>query len=396
MSEPSRTGVDEERTVETQFFTFGSADAPYLLRSGAALPSVTLAYETCGTLSAAKDNAILLFHALSGSQHAAGQNPSIPGFDHLWTSECRLGWWDPFIGPGRALDTDRFFVICVNYLGGCYGSTGPSSVNPATGKPYGSAFPRISVADIVDSQMRLLDHLGIRELHAAVGGSLGGMMCLSLATRYPDRVRILAPIATGLEVTSLQRIINFEQIFTLEQDPNYRGGDYYDGPLPESGVCAARMISHKTFVSLHTLENRATSEIVSHSEEMEFYRLTHAIESYMLHQGRKFTKRFDANTYLRVLDAWQTFDLIGDAGKESYGEVFGVCTHQRYMVFSIDSDVCFYPEEQQILTNELLKAGVPHRRITIHSDKGHDAFLLEPELLTPHLKDVFETDWNKS
>lgn len=383
-------GVGE---VHTQFLTLRDADLPFRLESGEHLPAVTLAYETYGALSEAKDNAILVFHALSGGQHAAGENRSVPGCEAIWTEECRRGWWDGFIGPGRAFDTDRFFVLCVNYLGGCYGSTGPSSIDPRTGLRYAGAFPRITLSDIVNSQIRLLDHLGIRQLHAATGGSLGGMMCLNLACRFPDRVRLLIPMATGLNVTSLQRIINFEQIYAIENDPHFQGGGYYDGPSPDTGVALARMISHKTFVSLQMLEERARDEIVGHSDVFQFYQITNSIESYMLHQGRKFTRRFDANTYLRILDAWQTFDLLRDTRATAYPEAFRVCRGHRYLVFTIDSDVCYYPEEQADLARALKAARVPHHRFTVHSEKGHDAFLLEPDLFTPHLVHALERAW---
>lgn len=379
--------------VETLFFRYRPADGPVRLQRGGAVPEVTLAYETYGELNAARDNAILVFHALSGSQHAAGTNSDVPGASSLWTDECRLGWWDPFIGPDRALNTDRFFVVCANYLGGCYGSTGPTTIRPGSGRPYGGDFPAVTLADIVDSQLRLLDHLGIARLHAVTGGSLGGMLSMTLATRCPERVGIVIPIASGTEVTSLQRIINFEQIFAIEQDPHFNGGHYYQGPRPDAGLCAARMIGHKTFVSLNMLEERARGEIIQRDDDLGFYRISHAIESYMLHQGRKFTKRFDANTYLRLIDAWQRFDLAADAGRPTVVDAFRGCTHQKYLVFSIDSDVCFYPEEQQRMTYLLKKADVPYRHITVHSDKGHDAFLLEPELLGPHLRHALEQEW---
>ena len=202
-------GIDN---VETVFAEIANETSPFEFRSGATLAPVTLAYETYGRLNEAKSNAVLVFHALTGSQHAAGHNAAVPGVGDLWTSECQAGWWDGFVGPGKALDTNRFHVICANYVGGCYGSTGPSSISPATGKPYGSAFPRITFSDIVDSQIRLLDHLGIGQLYATVGASIGGLLCLSLATRYPDRVRVVIPVGSGLTVTPLQRIHNFEQI----------------------------------------------------------------------------------------------------------------------------------------------------------------------------------------
>jgi homoserine O-acetyltransferase len=383
-------GVGE---VRTRFLRYGAVDDPVRLQGGGTLPEVTLAYETYGELNAARDNAILVFHALSGSQHAAGVNLDVPGVSSLWTDECRVGWWDPFIGPDRALNTDRFFVVCANYLGGCYGSTGPTSLPPGRDRPYGGDFPAVTLRDIVDSQLRLLDHLGIRCLHAVTGGSVGGMLSMVLATRCPDRVRIVIPISSGTEVTSLQRITNFEQIFAIERDPHFNEGHYYQGPPPDAGLCAARMIGHKTFVSLNMLEERARGEIIQRDDDLGFYRISHPIESYMLHQGRKFTKRFDANTYLRVLDAWQRYDLAADAGHRSVVDAFRGCRHQKYLVFSIDSDVCFYPDEQQRLTFLLKKADVPFRHITVHSDKGHDAFLLEPELLGPHLRYTLEQEW---
>lgn len=363
-----------------------------MLRRGGELPSVTLAYETYGELSAERDNAVLVFHALTGSQHAAGYNPEVLGVQERWNDDCWTGWWDEFIGPGKAIDTSRYFVICVNYLGGCYGSTGPLSIDPNTQRPYGGSFPWITLADIVDSQMRLIDHLGIERLHAAVGGSLGGMMALSLATRYPERVKTVIPIASGLTVTVLQRIHNFEQICAIEFDPAFRGGDYYGSHGPQRGLALARMIGHKTFVSLETMEQRARQEL-SGGESFGQYELTHHIESYMLHQGNKFVKRFDANTYLCIMGVWQSVDLLQDAGCESFAELLAPCRNQRFMVFSIDSDICYLPHEQQVLVRELRHASVTVRHVTIHSEKGHDSFLLEPELFMPHLSHSLDDGW---
>ncbi|NNE93220.1 MAG: alpha/beta fold hydrolase, partial [Verrucomicrobiales bacterium] len=203
------------KPVHTQIQTIATKDDPFVFADGTSLNDVSLAFETYGTLSPEKNNAILLFHALSGNQHAAGINPDVPETPY-WTAECHLGWWNEFIGSGKALDTDKFFVICVNYVGGCYGSTGPASINPDTGKPYASSFPHISVHDVVRSQMRLLDRLGIKTLHAAVGPSTGGLACLNLATTFPDRVKIVIPIATGVKTTVLNRIILLEQILSIE------------------------------------------------------------------------------------------------------------------------------------------------------------------------------------
>jgi len=372
-------------TVETQFLTYGSADDPFVTADGSALPGVTLAYETYGELNADRSNAILLFHALSGSQHAAGTNKAVPGTDHRWTEEMHTGWWDGFIGPGRALDTKKYFVICANYLGGCYGTTGPASINPATKKPWGGDFPRVNVRDIVRSQLPLLDHFGIKKLHAVVGTSLGGMMALDLAVHEPDRVANVITIGTGLRSHGLQQMHNLEQIIAITRDLDFRGGDYYGTPGPVHGLALARMISHKTFLWADVIEERARVDVVQPEADLPWYKISRALESYMLYQGQKFVKRFDANTYLRIIDAWQQFDLYADAKARGKSSVFEGCKDQRYLVFTIDSDCCFYPDYQTEICGELKRAGVPNMRLTVHSEKGHDSFLLEPKLYTPHL-----------
>ncbi|MFH1067382.1 MAG: homoserine O-acetyltransferase [bacterium] len=376
--------------VETRWFTLAPKGETFRMRKGEVPGPVVQAYEIYGQLNQAKDNAILLFHAWTGSQHAAGHNADVPGVGKLWTEECHIGWWDDFVGPGKALDTERFCVICANYIGGCYGSTGPSSISPLTNKPFGSSFPHITFADVVDAQMKLVDHLGILKLHAVVGGSIGGMMCLSLATRYPDRVGIVIPIASGMAVTSLQRIQTFEQIYAIEYDPNFKGGDYYDGPHPDRTLALARMISHKNFISLEMMRHRARTEIASSLQKLPWYHLTNPLESYMLYQGNKFVKRFDANSYLRIADAWQQFNLLEEAGLNDVDELFVRCRGQQYLVFTINSDVCFWPEEQEELVSVLKQASVENMRVTVHSEKGHDSFLLEPALYTPHLAYVLE------
>lgn len=378
----------QDQPVQTRWFDLATPRKPFYLLSGEGLNSARLAFETYGELSPNRDNAILIFHALSGSQHAAGYNPTIPEVGSLWTEECHHGWWDGFIGPGKALDTDRFFLICVNYLGGCYGSTGPASIDPGTGEPYGPRFPQLTISDIVNSQMALLDHLGIGVLHAAVGASLGGLLALSLATRYPERVRTVIPFATGVTVTPIQRLHNFEQICAIEADPAFCGGNYHGKSRPDRGLAVARMIGHKTFVSQEALAERARDEVVRRDDSLAWYQLRSPLESYMLHAGQKFVQRFDANTYLRILDAWQRFDLVREAVATDLVGLFQRCRRQQYLVFSIDSDCCFYPEEQAALVRVLKQAGVDATRITVHSDKGHDSFLLEPHLYRPFLRAI--------
>ncbi len=376
--------------VSTKFFEFRNAKAPLPLAVGGALGRFTLAYETYGRMNADRSNVILLFHAMTGSQHAAGTNLDVPGLDGRWTDEVQLGWWDGFVGPGKALDTGRFCVVCANYLGGCYGSTGPASVNPATGRPWGPEFPVLRMSDIVDSQMKLLDHLGVHRLRAVVGASIGGFLALLAATRYADRVRTVVPIGTGIETTIYQRILNFEQVTAIEADPNFKGGAYYGGPKPDIGLALARRIAHKTFISLEALRERARNEVVSHKPPFSWYEMNSPVESYMLYQGEKFVRRFDANTYLRILDAWQWFDLVRESGAANLTEVFERCRQQEFLVFSMDSDVMFHPQEQARLAGLLKRCHVPHIWITVHSDKGHDSFLLEPKLYTPHLAQALE------
>ncbi|MBN1477377.1 homoserine O-acetyltransferase [Candidatus Sumerlaeota bacterium] len=381
-------------TVETQLFRFGSPDEPFVLECGATLPGVQLAYETYGKLSPQRDNAVLVFHALTGSQHAAGHNPRLAD-NPLWTEECHLGWWEQFIGPGKAIDTDHLFVICVNYLGSCYGTTGPHSINPETGKPYGSAFPEITIGDIVRSQIPLLDHLGIDILLAATGGSMGGMMAMDLALRTPSRVRLVIPIAAAAGVSELTKLHNFEQMFALIEDPNFNGGDYYDQPeRPWLGLVLARMISHKTFVHLGVLRERALGEIVQPSDVVRGYRLRHRTESYMLHHGKKFATRFDTNSYIRILGAWQSFDLARAHGGGDLAAAFRRSAEaaHRYLVFTISSDVCFYPEEQVVIVDALKADGIEHQYYTINSDKGHDSFLIEPSLYSPLLRHALKEE----
>lgn len=354
------------------------------------MPGFQLAYETYGRLNAAKSNAILLFHAMTGSQHAAGWNPGVPGLAVRWTEECQTGWWDAFIGPGCALDTDHYFIICANHLGSCYGSTGPASINPATGRPYGASFPSIATTDILASQWRLVEFLGIDCLLAAMGGSIGGLLALELSVTHPERVRGVVPIASGSEVTTLQRLLNFEQILAIENDPDFQGGDYYPGTGPQRGLALARMIAHKTFISLRAITERARDEILPLPGTLHRAPQSN-LESYMLHQGEKFVQRFDANSYLRIVEAWQDFDLLRFHPDATLAGLFTRLRPVHFLLFTIDSDVCFYPEEQETFAAQLKAAAVPHLRNTVHSEKGHDSFLLEPNLYAPQIRHFLES-----
>ena len=380
-----KTNPTAAGNVESCFFEYNDPAAPLKLVCGTQLSDFTLSYEIYGKINEDASNVILLFHAMTGSQHAAGINTHVPDLNGRWTEEMHEGWWQGFIGEGKALDTGKYAVVCANYLGGCYGSTGPASKNLETGKLWGSRFPVLRIKDIVDSQVKLLDHLGVKKLHAVIGSSLGGFMALSFATRYPERVDTVIPIGSGCETTIFQRILNFEQITAIEADPNFHRGEYYGKKTPATGLALARRIAHKTFISLPALEARARAEIVSSEPVFSWYAMNSPMESYMLHQGKKFVKRFDANSYLRILDAWQWFDLIEEVGARDFRQVFSKCRQQKFLVFSIDSDASFPVAEQAKLVKALKSARVNVTWITVHSDKGHDSFLLEPHLFSPHL-----------
>lgn len=378
---------DQEHIQACLFHAVTAEESPLSLREGGELDAIQLSYESWGELNAEKSNAVLIFHALSGSQHVAGFNPNLAEAGQLWNEEVYEGWWDGCVGPGKAIDTDRHFVLCFNLIGGCYGSTGPTCPNPKTGKPYGSSFPHVSISDQAKVATLLLDHLGIDCLQAVVGPSVGGLVSLTFATNYPERVRIVISIASGIKTTVLNRLILFEQILAIENDPFFNGGDYYDDGHPDLGLALARMISHKTFVHLDAFERRARRDVIQQSDSLAWYEVRDQFQSYMLYQGKKFVNRFDANTYLRIIDMWSRYEAAREGDAADMAELLERCrkANHQFLVFSIDSDFCFYPEEQGELVLALEQAGIEPIYITVHSDKGHDSFLLEPALYTPHI-----------
>jgi homoserine O-acetyltransferase len=345
-------------------YQFAATDKPFLLENGEQLNHGELAFETYGTLNSNKDNVILLFHALSGSQHAAGYRESVnESVDRFWADECRTGWWDKFIGPKRVIDTSKYFVICANYLGGCYGSTGPDTINPDSGKKYMGAFPFISFQDIVRSQMELIESLG-----------------LTTVFLYPEKVNKLASIASGIKLQPLQIIHNYEQIKAIESDSLFQEGNYSEKNSPQLGLELARMIGHKTYVSLSMMAERAKKNVLIQNDDNSSYSPTHQIESYFKYQASKFSQRFDANSYLKIVSAWQKFSIENKT--ESSAKL---SPDFRALVISIDTDVCFYPDEQKELHNFFIKNHIISELHEVESDKGHDSFLLEPELYQPTL-----------
>ena len=303
--------TDGVGTVQTEFFTFGSESDPFVLDGGSSLPEVTVAYEIYGELNEAKDNVILLFHALTGGHHAAGVNTNVPGTDGRWTEEMHIGWWDDFIGPGRALNTDKFAIICANWLGHCYGTTGPASINPVTQKPYGGSFPRVTVGDTVRAHFQLLDSLGIDKLHAVVGGSVGGMMCLDAATQLPRSDAVRGTDRRGAEsdrACTSSTTSNRSTPSTTTRTSTAATTTKTRRPTPAWRWLAPSPT--RAFVSLEHMERTGPrSEVVGGANE----RVSSPLESYMWHQGQKFVQRFDANAYLRTMWMWQDFDLYRDA-----------------------------------------------------------------------------------
>ena len=251
---------------------------------------------------------------------------------------------------------------------------------PARVSRTGPSSPQLHLADIIESQLPLLEHLGITRLKAVAGASVGALLSMSLAARYPDLVENVIILAGGLAGTTLHRMYNFEQKLAILNDPNFNGGNYYDGEFPADGLALARIISHKSFVSLGAIEERARKEVVDHPY------VTHPVESYFWNQGQKLVIRFDPNSYLRIIDSWSNYDLLEDSGAESYVEALTPCREQQWHVFTIDTDVCFYPEEQEGLVSALKSAGVPVEWIHVQSPKGHDSFLTEPHLFEEALR----------
>ena len=341
-------------------------DAPIKLRSGAELPAYDIAYETYGELNAARSNAVLVCHALNASHHVAGVYANEPG---------NLGWWDNLVGPGKPLDTRRFFVLGSNYLGSCFGSTGPASVNPASGKPWGADFPVVTVEDWVESQARLADRLGIERFAAVIGGSLGAMQGLQWTLSYPQRVRHSLVIAAAPRLTPQNIAFNEVARQAIMTDPDFHGGHYYEkGVVPTRGLRIARMIGHITYLSGEAMSEKFGRLLRRKSLGFDFD-IDSEIESYLRYQGDKFSTYFDANTYLRITKALDYFDPAGDFG----GNLASALARARaaFLVVSFKSDWRFPPS----CSRELVRALLDNRRIVsyleIDAPGGHDAFLLE-------------------
>ena len=334
-----------------------------ILESGEKLVKPTIAYETYGKLNREKSNAILICHALTGDAHVAGWHEG----------DRKPGWWNIIIGPGKCLDTRKYFIICSNVIGGCKGSTGPSSINPETGKKYGLNFPIITLKDMVNAQKKLVDHLEIKQLFAVIGGSMGGMQVLQWCVSHPEMVRSAIPIATTAYSSPQQIAFNEVGRRAIVSDPNWNHGNYYGKELPDDGLALARMIAHITYLSNESMYQKFGRRLQNKEEYSFDFETDFQVESYLHHQGNSFTKRFDSNSYLYITKAVDYFDLSGGGSlQDAFKEV-----KAKFMVISVDSDWLYPPSQSKEIVMALSANNAEVQYCEIKSSYGHDAFLLE-------------------
>lgn len=369
--------IDEDSIglVETEFFTFAHPPEKFVMDNGSELGPITVAYETYGELNAAKDNVLIVEHALTASAHAAGRHR--PDDQHP-------GWWDVMIGPGRAFDTNKYFVVCSNILGSCYGTTGPGSLDPGTGKEYGPTFPVSTIRDMVGVQKNLTDHLGIKGIKCVIGGSMGGMQAIEWALLYPDLVESIVLIASGPNSNPQSIAIHKVGIRAIIDDPNWNGGHYYGGEPPKKGLAVARMIGHITYLSHGWLWKKFGRK---HSDPVQMkLRLDSKfdIENYLEYQGAKFVERFDANSYIYIMRSIDIYDAA--EGYPSLEDSLGRIKCRKVFVSSFTSDWLFPSYQSKEIVDALLANGVDVTYHDIDSPYGHDSFLLEYRELTRHLK----------
>jgi homoserine O-acetyltransferase len=355
-------------------------DAPLKLRSGATLPAYDIAYETYGELNSAKSNAVLVCHALNASHHVAG---------FYEEDKSNVGWWDNLVGPGKPLDTRRFFVVGTNYLGSCFGSTGPASVNPATGKPWGADFPVVTVEDWVEAQARLASHLGIEKFAAVIGGSLGAMQAMQWTLSYPERVRHSIVVASAPKLTPQNIAFNEVARQAIMTDPDFHGGHYYEkGVVPVRGLRIARMIGHITYLSGDAMTEKFGRLLRRGALGFDFD-TDFEVESYLRYQGDKFSTYFDANTYLRITKALDYFDPAADFG----GDLSAALARAQaaFLIVSFKSDWRFTPARSREMVKALLDSRKIVSYLEIDAPGGHDAFLLEDQRYHNGLRAYFSS-----
>jgi len=363
------------RIVKTEYLEFGSSSDDFLLESGQQLSRVRVAYETYGVLDDQRSNAILILHALTGDAHAAG----------IHEGESQPGWWDDMIGPGKAFDTDRYFVICSNVLGGCKGTTGPGDINPATGKRYDLDFPLITIMDMVNVQCRLVDALGIDRLLAVAGGSMGGMQALEWMAAHPDRLRSAIVMATAAKHSPQQIAFNEVGRQAIMADPQWKDGRY-DGHPPAKGLAVARMIGHITYMSDESMAQKFGRRVGDNRKAHQFSS-GFEVEDYLRHKGRRFVERFDANSYLYITNAMDSYDAA--RGGELYQAFAGL--KAKVLLMSFTSDWLYPVAQSRDIARACKQSGVDTTYCEIDSSYGHDAFLLEVEEESHLVKHFLET-----
>jgi homoserine O-acetyltransferase/O-succinyltransferase len=355
---------DDVGIVRPRDFTHPGA---FTFKSGQTIQGFTLRYETYGSLNATRDNAVLICHALSGDHHCAGWHSE---------SDAKPGWWNNLIGPGKAVDTRRFFVVCANVLGGCQGSTGPSSVDPATGRAYGLGFPFVTIRDMVNAQKLLLDHLGVSELHAVMGGSMGGMIAMLFAIEHPQFTRRQIIMASTANESAQAIAFNEVGRQAIMQDPAWNNGDYPRDGGPRVGLAIARMMAHITYLSDAGMDRKfGRRKRESAGGEAYTFDAQFEVESYLRHQGSSFVSRFDANSYLTITRAMDYFDLAAEHGDDLAAAFAG--TRTRFCLISFDSDWLFPTPESRAIARALNRAAANVSFVELATDKGHDAFLLD-------------------
>ena len=368
--------------VKEQRFTFGSIEDPMELESGNVLGPVDIVYETYGEPNEDRSNAILILHALSGDAHVAG-------YHH--PNDKKTGWWDNMVGPGKTYDTNKYWVICSNIIGGCRGSTGPGSINPKTGEPYGLDFPLITVGDIVDAQKKLIDHLGIQRLYSILGGSFGGFQVLEWTLRYPEMVRSAICVAASSRLSAQAIAFNAVGSKAITSDPGWKEGRYYGTPGPVQGLAIARMIGHITYLSELSMDSKFGRRLQSADRFSYDFTTEFAIESYLHYQGYSFTERFDANSYLYITKAMDYYDV-----SRNYGPLSTAFENvqAKYLLVSYSSDWLFTTEQSKEIVRALLYNDKDVSFIEIDSPYGHDAFLIECEHLIKIIKPFLESVQN--
>lgn len=357
--------------VEKKLFTFADPPNEMTLESGARLGPVTLAYETYGTLNQDKSNVVLVLHALSGDSHAAG---------YYSAEDEKPGWWDNMVGPGKGIDTNKYFVICSNILGSCMGTTGPASVNPKGGRPYGLDFPVVTIGDMVDAQKVLMDHLGISKILTVIGGSIGGMQVLEWCARYPEMVIGAIPLATTTKHSALAIAFNEVARQAIIADPNWQNGSYSNSK-PDRGLAVARMIGHITYLSDESMRQKFGRRLQDKSDFSFNFDIDFQVESYLRYQGNKFVNRFDANSFLYITKAADYYDMDQQHGAGSVVKAFSK-TRAKFLVVSFTSDWLYPTYQSKAMVKAMKKNGLDVSFCEVEARWGHDAFLLSTEQLT--------------